>query len=349
MNSVRLGEIVAALGGELRGDPEHLITRIGPLDTAGVDAITFVAQAKMRPLLEASLAGAIVLAPSLITAAPDGRQLVVTDDPYLYFARLTQWWAKRLRPAPAADIHPSAFVDRQATVSPSAVVGPFVVIERGAVIGDRAQLGAHSVIGADSHVGADTLLHPRVTIAPGCRVGERCVIQSGAVIGADGFGIAPTQGRWERIEQLGGVRIGNDVDIGANTCVDRGALEDTVLEDGVKLDNQIQIGHNVHVGAHTVMAACVGVADSTKIGQHVMVGGAAMINGHIEISDGVTVSAATMVMHSLRKKGIYTAVFPIDEHNSWEKNAATLRNLYALRERVRTLEKALEKAPEMKE
>ncbi len=339
MNSVRLGEIVAELGGELRGDPEHLIARIGPLGSAGVDAITFVAHAKMRPVLEASLAGAIVLAPSLVAAAPEGRQLVVTDDPYLYFARLTQWWAKRLRPAPAADIHPSAFVDRQATVSPSAVVGPFVVIERGAVVGDRAQIGAHSVIGADSSVGADTLLHPRVTIAAGCRVGERCVIQSGAVIGADGFGIAPTQGRWERIEQLGGVHIGDDVDIGANTCVDRGALEDTVLEDGVKLDNQIQIGHNVHVGAHTVMAACVGVAGSTRIGQHVMIGGAAMINGHIEISDGVTVSAATMVMHSLRKKGIYTAIFPIDEHNSWEKNAVTLRNLYALRERVRALEK----------
>ena len=349
MNSVRLGEIVAALGGELRGDPEHLIARIGPLDTASGDAITFVAQAKMRSLLEASMAGAIVLAPSLVAAAPTGRQLVVTDDPYLYFARLTQWWAKRLRPSPAADIHPSAFVDRQATVSPSAVVGPFVVIERGAVIGDRAQIGAHSVIGADSRVGADTLLHPRVTIAAGCRVGERCVIQSGAVIGADGFGIAPTQGRWERIEQLGGVRIGNDVDIGANTCVDRGALEDTVLEDGVKLDNQIQIGHNVHVGAHTVMAACVGVAGSTKIGQHVMIGGAAMINGHIEIADGVTVSASTMVMHSLRKKGIYTAIFPVDEHNSWEKNAVTLRNLYALRERVRSLEKALEKAQETKE
>jgi UDP-3-O-[3-hydroxymyristoyl] glucosamine N-acyltransferase len=349
MNSVRLGEIVAALGGELRGDPEHLIARIGPLETAGGDAITFVAQAKMRGLLEASMAGAIVLASSLVAAAPNGRQLVVTDDPYLYFARLTQWWAKRLRPSPAAHIHPSAVVDREATVSPSAVVGPFVVIERGAVIGDRAQIGAHSIVGADSRVGADTLLHSRVTIAAGCRVGERCVIQSGAVIGADGFGIAPTQGRWERIEQLGGVRIGNDVDIGANTCVDRGALEDTVLEDGVKLDNQIQIGHNVHVGAHTVMAACVGVAGSTKIGRHVMIGGAAMINGHIEIADGVTVSASTMVMHSLRKKGVYTAIFPVDEHGSWEKNAVTLRNLYALRERVRSLEKALEKALEKKE
>jgi UDP-3-O-[3-hydroxymyristoyl] glucosamine N-acyltransferase len=188
-------------------------------------------------------------------------------------------------------------------------------------------------------VGADSLLHPRVTIEVGCSIGERCVFQSGAVIGADGFGIAPTQGRWERIEQLGGVRIGNDVDIGANTCVDRGALEDTVLEDGVKLDNQIQIGHNCHIGAHTVMAACVGIAGSTKVGRNVMIGGAAMIQGHIEIVDGVVVSASTMVMHSLKKKGTYTAIFPVDEHASWEKNAVTLRNLYALRERVRALEK----------
>jgi len=343
MNSVRLGEIVAALGGELRGDPAHLIARIAPLETAGGDAITFVAQARLQKALEASTAGAIVIAPSLVAAAPAGRSLVVTDDPYLYFARLTQWWAGRLRPVPPAGVHPTAWVAPGAVIAASATIGPHAVVEAGAVIGERVQLGAHCVVGAGSTVGADSLMHSRVTIAAGCTVGERCVFQSGAVIGADGFGIAPTQGRWERIEQLGGVRIGNDVDIGANTCVDRGALEDTVLEDGVKLDNQIQIGHNCHIGAHTVMAACVGIAGSTKVGRNVMIGGAAMIQGHIEIADGVTVSASTMVMHSLRKKGVYTAIFPVDEHASWEKNAVTLRNLYALRERVRALEKAQEK------
>jgi UDP-3-O-[3-hydroxymyristoyl] glucosamine N-acyltransferase len=343
MNSVRLGEIVAALGGELRGDPAQEIARIAPLETAGGDAITFVAQSRLRAALAASTAGAIVVAPSLVAAAPAGRHLVVTDDPYLYFARLTQWWAKRLRPAAAAGVHPTAWVAPGATVAASASIGPHAVVEAGAVIGERVQLGAHCVVGAGSRVGADSVMHPRVTIAAGCSVGERCVFQSGAVIGADGFGIAPTQGRWERIEQLGGVRIGNDVDIGANTCVDRGALDDTVLEDGVKLDNQIQIGHNCHIGAHTVMAACVGIAGSTKVGRNVMIGGAAMIQGHIEIVDGVTVSASTMVMHSLRKKGVYTAIFPVDEHASWEKNAVTLRNLYALRERVRALEKAQKK------
>jgi UDP-3-O-[3-hydroxymyristoyl] glucosamine N-acyltransferase len=337
--SVRLGEIVAALGGELRGEPETLIARIGPLETAAGDAITFISQPKLRSLLETSLAAAIVLPPALVPAAPERCALVVTDDPYLYFARLTQWWARRVRPLPPPGIHPTAVVAPDARVSASATIGPLAVIESGAVIGDRAQVGAHCVIGARSSVGADTLLHPRVTIAAGCTVGARCVFQSGAVIGADGFGIAPTQGRWERIEQLGGVRIGDDVDIGANTCIDRGALEDTVLEDGVKLDNQIQIGHNCHIGAHTVMAACVGIAGSTKVGRNVMIGGAAMIQGHIEIADGVTVSASTMVMHSLRKKGVYTAIFPIDDHASWEKNAVTLRNLYALRDRVRALEK----------
>jgi len=343
MNSVRLGEIVAALGGELRGDPAHEIARIAPLESAGGDAITFVAQARLQKALEASTAGAIVVAPSLVAAAPAGRSLVVVDDPYLYFARLTQWWAKRLRPAPAAGVHPTAWVAPDAVVAASASVGPHAVVESGAVVGERVQLGAHCVVGAGSRVGADSVMHPRVTIAAGCTVGERCVFQSGAVIGADGFGIAPTQGRWERIEQLGGVRIGNDVDIGANTCIDRGALEDTVLEDGVKLDNQIQIAHNCHIGAHTVMAACVGIAGSTKVGRNVMIGGAAMIQGHIEIADGVTVSASTMVMHSLRKKGVYTAIFPVDEHASWEKNAVTLRNLHALRERVRALEKAQKK------
>jgi UDP-3-O-[3-hydroxymyristoyl] glucosamine N-acyltransferase len=339
MTSVRLGEIVAALGGELRGDPDHAIERIAPLERAGADEITFVAQARFKGLLEASAAGAVVLSPALDEAAPAGCRRVVVDDPYLYFARLTQWWARHTRPAPAAGIHPSAVVAADATVAASASIGPGVVVEAGAVIGERVVLGAHCIVGAGSTIGADSLMHPRVTIAAGCSIGERCVFQSGAVIGADGFGIAPTQGRWERIEQLGGVRIGNDVDIGANTCVDRGALDDTVLEDGVKLDNQIQIGHNCHIGAHTVMAACVGIAGSTRVGRNVMIGGAAMIQGHIEIADGVTVSASTMVMHSLRKKGVYTAIFPIDDHASWEKNAVTLRNLYALRERVRALEK----------
>ena len=342
MNSARLGEVVAALGGELRGDPEHVIARIAPLETAAGDAITFVAQARLRKLLETTTAGAVVLAPALIPAAPDGCNVVVADDPYLYFARLTQWWSKRLRPAPVAGVHPSAWIAPGARVAASASIGPFVVVEDGAVVGERVQLGAHCVIGAGSSVGADSLMHPRVTIAAGCSIGERCVFQSGAVIGADGFGIAPTQGRWERIEQLGGVRIGNDVDIGANSCVDRGALEDTVLEDGVKLDNQIQIGHNVRIGAHSAMAGCSAIAGSTTIGKHCTIGGAAMIIGHLTLADHVHISMGTAITRSIHKPGQYSGVFPFDDNASWEKNAATLRQLHALRERIRALERQIQ-------
>jgi UDP-3-O-[3-hydroxymyristoyl] glucosamine N-acyltransferase len=180
-----------------------------------------------------------------------------------------------------------------------------------------------------------------VVIADGCQLGARCIVNAGAVIGADGFGFAPDNGRWEKIEQLGSVRIGDDVEIGANTCVDRGALDDTVIEDGVKLDNLIQIGHNVHIGAHSALAGCVGVAGSTRIGAHCTVGGAGMILGHLQLADHVHISAATVVMRSISKPGHYSGVFPIDDNATWEKNAATLRHLHEMRARLRTLEKKL--------
>ena len=215
------------------------------------------------------------------------------------------------------------------------------MIEAGASVGEGAQIGAHSVIGANASVGAGTRFAPRVTFGAGCSIGARGIVHSGAVIGADGFGFAPTDGRWEKIEQLGAVRIGDDVEIGANTCIDRGALDDTVIEDGVKLDNQIQIGHNVRIGAHTAMAGCVGVAGSAVIGKHCTVGGAGMVLGHLELADHVHISAGSMVTRSIHKPGVYTGVFPIDDNASWEKNAATLRQLHSLRDRLRALEKSL--------
>jgi UDP-3-O-[3-hydroxymyristoyl] glucosamine N-acyltransferase len=193
---------------------------------------------------------------------------------------------------------------------------------------DQAVLGAHSRLG------------PRVVLGRGCAVGERCILHAGVVIGADGFGFAAHEGRWEKIEQLGAVRIGDDVEIGANTCVDRGALEDTVIEQGVKLDNLIQIGHNVRIGAHTAMAGCVGVAGSARIGAHCTVGGGAIILGHLEVADHVHVSAATVVTRSIVKPGQYSGVYPFEENASWERNAATLRQLHGLRDRLRALEKA---------
>jgi UDP-3-O-[3-hydroxymyristoyl] glucosamine N-acyltransferase len=188
-------------------------------------------------------------------------------------------------------------------------------------------------------IGADTVLHPRVTVADDCVIGARCILQSGSVIGDGGFGFAPDNGTWVKIEQFGAVRIGDDVEIGANTCVDRGALGDTVIEDGVKLDNQIQIGHNCHIGKHTAMAGCVGVAGSTRIGAYCTIGGAAMIAGHITIADHVHVTPASPVMNSITQSGQFTALFPLTDHRTWERNAVTLRNLNALREQVKRLER----------
>ena len=319
---VALREIAAQLGGELIGDSGQRIQRIGPLERATPGTIAFLSNPRYTAQLAASQAGCVIVAPSLRDAALARGAAIVTADPYLYYARLTQWWAALVRPPIQAGVHPSAVIDPSAHIDASAVIGPLCVI------------------GAGARIGAATRLAARVTVGDGCVVGARCLLHSGVVIGADGFGFAPTEGRWEKIEQLGAVRIGDDVEIGANTCIDRGALDDTVIEDGVKLDNLIQIGHNVKVGAHTAMAGCVGVAGSAVIGAHCTLGGGAVVLGHLTLADHVHVSAASVVMRSIRQPGQYSGVFPIDDNASWEKNAATLRQLHSLRERIRALEKA---------
>ena len=338
---VALGEIARQLGGELIGNPATVIDRLGALEGATLSTITFFSNPRLRAQLDASRAGCVVLGAAARDAGVARGAVIVTPDPYLYFARLTQWWAAQTRPAPQPGVHASALVDPAARVSASALIGPFVVIEAGASIADGVQIGAHGFVGAGARIGAGTRFAARVTFGAGCFIGARGIVHSGAVIGADGFGFAPTEGRWEKIEQLGAVRIGDDVEIGANTCIDRGALDDTVIEDGVKLDNQIQIGHNVRIGAHSALAGCVGVAGSAVIGKHCTVGGAGMVIGHLELADHVHISAGSMVMRSIHKPGVYTGVFPIDENASWEKNAATLRQLHSLRDRLRVLEKSL--------
>jgi UDP-3-O-[3-hydroxymyristoyl] glucosamine N-acyltransferase len=212
------------------------------------------------------------------------------------------------------------------------------VIEAGAVVSEGAHIGPHSVVAQDVFIGAHTTLAARVTVTAGCRIGQRGLFHPGVVIGADGFGFAPDAGRWEKMEQLGAVLIGDDVEMGANTCVDRGALGDTVIGDGVKLDNLVQIGHNVQVGAHTAMAGCVGVAGSARIGAHCSIGGGAIVLGHLSLADGVHVSAASVVTRSISQPGLYTGLFPIDDNASWEKNAATLKQLHGLRDRIKRLE-----------
>jgi UDP-3-O-[3-hydroxymyristoyl] glucosamine N-acyltransferase len=336
---VALRDIAGQLGGELIGDAGLRIARIGPLEGADPRTISFVAHPRYRAQLAQSQAGCVIVAPSMREAVAGRGAAIVTPDPYLYFARLTQWWVRQTRTQAVPGVHPSAVVHASATIGAGASVGPLAVIEAGAVVGEGAQVGAHCVIGAQAHIGALTRLAPRVTLGERCRIGARGIVHSGVVIGADGFGFAPTEGRWEKIEQLGAVRIGDDVEIGANTCIDRGALDDTVIEDGVKLDNLIQVGHNVRIGAHSAMAGCVGIAGSAVIGRHCTVGGGAIVLGHLTLADHVHISAASVVMRSIRQPGQYSGVFPIDDNAAWEKNAATLRQLHGLRERIRALEK----------
>ncbi|TYK68444.1 MULTISPECIES: UDP-3-O-(3-hydroxymyristoyl)glucosamine N-acyltransferase [Comamonas] len=322
--SVLLGQILDALGGELiGGEREMTISRIAPLDSAGHGDLSFLSNPRYRQQLAASQAACVIVAPALRDEAAQRGACIVTADPYAYFARATQWWKAQQQGGRPSGIHASAVVDATAQVHASACVGPQCVVEAGAVIG------------------ADTVLKSRVTIGQGCVVGERCIVHPGVVIGADGFGFAPSAGRWEKIEQLGAVRIGNDVEIGANTCVDRGALDDTIIEDGVKIDNLVQIAHNVHIGAHTVIAGNTGIAGSARIGRHCQIGGAANILGHLTIADGTVISPTSMVTRSLPKAGFYTGIFPLQENEQWEKNAATFRQLYTLRERVKKLEQAL--------
>jgi len=336
---VALREIAEQLGGELIGDGEHRIDRIGSLDRATPSTLTFLANPRLRPQLAASKAGCVIVGEADRAAAVQRGATLVTPDPYLYYARLTRWWVERTQPRPAPSVHPSAIVDPGARVAADAGIGPCAVIEADVEIGAGVVIGAHCIVGAGSRIGAGTRLAGRVTLYPGVVIGARGIVHSGAVLGADGFGFAPVEGRWEKIEQLGGVRIGDDVEIGANTCIDRGAIDDTVIEDGVKLDNQIQVGHNTRIGAHTAIAGCTGIAGSADIGAHCTIGGAAMILGHLKIADRVSISAASVVMRSIAKPGLYSGVFPIDDNAAWEKNAATLRQLHGLRDRLRILEK----------
>jgi UDP-3-O-[3-hydroxymyristoyl] glucosamine N-acyltransferase len=336
---LRVAELARLLGGEAVGDADCLLRRVGSLAGADAETVSFLANPRYRSQLDDSAAGCVIVAPALREAVAGRRAAVLCDDPYLAFARLTQWWAARSRPAVRPGVHASAVIESGAQIHPSASVGPLAYVAEGAVIGEHAVVAAQAHVGRDAEVGAGTRLMPRATLGDGCRIGARGLVHSGAVIGADGFGFAPDAGRWIKIEQLGGVRIGDDVEIGANTCIDRGALEDTVLEDGVKLDNLVQIGHNVQIGAHSAFAGCVGVAGSAKIGRHCTAGGGAIILGHLELVDHVHITAATVITRSILKPGQYSGLFPFDDNASWEKNAATLRQLHTLRERLRALEK----------
>ena len=348
---VRLAEIVSALGGELcAGSGADLaevqasvIHRLAPLESADTGSLSFLSNPRYGVQLAASAAACVIVAPAQREAALARGAALVTDNPYLYFARLTQWWAARTRRPPLVGVHPSAVVEPGARIDASASIGALAYIGAGATVGPGVVIGSHGHVGADAAIGEHSRLAARVTLGEACRIGARAVLHSGVVIGADGFGFAPEVvgdgPQWVKIEQLGAVRIGDDVEIGAKTCIDRGALDDTLIDEGVKLDNLIQVGHNVHIGAHSAMAGCVGIAGSARIGRYCTAGGGAIILGHLQLVDHVHITAATVITRSILKPGQYSGLFPFDDNASWEKNAATLRQLHALRDRLRALEK----------
>jgi len=315
-----LSQITEALGGELHGDPQTLIERLAPLASATARDLGFLSHPKYQSQLRSTQAACVVVSPELAAAAQARGACIVTPDPYVYFARLTQLWRSH-HPLPVGPrIHPTAVIDPAASIDPTAHIGPLCVVEAGA------------------QIGANTRLHARVHVGHGCVVGQHCILHPGVVLGADGFGFAPHQGTWVKIEQLGAVRLGDGVELGANTCVDRGALEDTTIGNGVKIDNLVQIGHNVHIGDHSALAGCAGVAGSARIGAHCTVGGGAIVLGHLELADHVHISAASVVTRSIHQSGQYSGFFPIDDNAAWEKNAASLRQLHRLRERIKALE-----------
>ncbi len=334
-----LQDLVDRFGGTCGGDLQRRVEGFAALESATETQLAFVTAARYRGAVDSSRAAAVlVTAKDAELLAGHADRLWICSDPYLQFARIAQHFESLFRPDTSPGIHPTAVVGADARVDATASIGPHVVIGARASIGARARIGAGAQIGDASRVGDDTLLHPRATVYPGCTIGARCIVHSGAVIGADGFGFAKDGPRWVKIPQVGGVLVGDDVEIGANTTIDRGALDDTVIGNGVKLDNQIQIGHNVHVGENTIMAAFVGIAGSAVIGKRCMIGGAARIMGHVTIADDVVVSTQTFVSRSISKPGQYTGYYPMAEHAAFEKSAAVLRRLDGLRERVRRLE-----------
>lgn len=336
--SHRLSDIVARFGGELIGDGEIRICQVATLASAGPSEISFLSSGKYRRLLDHSRAGAFIVGRNDRDATDRAR--VACDNPYVYFAKVSAF----LNPTPAAipGIHAGASVDDGAQIDPSASIGPSCRIGRNAKIGRGSAIGASCNIGENVVIGDNVLIYPGVTIYAGCILGSNCIIHSGAVIGADGFGIAMDEGRWIKIPQIGKVVIGDDVEIGANTTIDRGALDDTIIEDGVKIDNQVQIAHNVFIGAHTAIAGCTGIAGSTRIGRYCKIGGSGMILGHLHIADHVDISAGTMITKSIDEAGAYTAIYPFAPHREWLRNSAQLRHLNELADRVRQLEKEIE-------
>lgn len=336
--TMTLGQLAEALGATLQGPEALQITGLATLQEAGPGQLSFLANPQYRKFLDNSQAAAVLL--KAADAEGFAGNALIVPDPYLAYARISHLFDPK--PKAEAGIHPSAVVAEDAQVDASASIGPFAVIESGARIGANVSIGAHCVIGARCVVGEGGWLAPRVTLYHDVTIGKRVVIQSGAVIGGEGFGFANEKGVWRKIAQIGGVTIGDDVEIGVNTAVDRGALSDTRIADGVKLDNQIQIAHNVQIGEHTAMAACVGISGSTRIGKHCTIAGGVGMVGHIDVCDNVFVSGMTMLTRSITEPGAYSSGTAMQPLADWRKSAARIRQLDDMSKRLQQLEKRVD-------
>lgn len=336
--TITLGQLAEFLGATLRGPADKQITGLATLQEAGPDQVSFLANPQYRKFLATTQAAAVLLKPT--DAEGYAADALLVPDPYLAYARISHLFDPK--PKAAVGVHPTAVVAADAFVDPAASVGAYAVIESGARIAAGVTIGAHCFIGARSVIGEGGWLAPRVTLYHDVRIGQRVVIQSGAVLGGEGFGFASEKGVWQKIAQIGGVTIGDDVEIGVNTAIDRGAMDDTRIGNGVKLDNQIQIAHNVQIGDHTAMAACVGISGSAKIGKHCMLAGGVGLVGHIEICDGVFVTGMTMVTRSITEPGSYSSGTAMQPAAEWRKSAARMRHLDDMARRLQHLEKIVE-------
>ncbi|MFO1494462.1 MAG: UDP-3-O-(3-hydroxymyristoyl)glucosamine N-acyltransferase [Lysobacterales bacterium] len=323
MRAWTLQELATAHGLELHGDGATLIQGVGTLEAAVPGQLSFLANPKYRSQLQQTRASAVVAGADAVAEAPCA--VLVARNPYAAFAQMAA--AFEPQPSYPAGIHPSAVIAADAQVADSAHIGPFVCIGARSRVEAGAVVGAHCVIGEDCVVGAGAHLVARVTLVTRVRLGQRVLVHPGAVLGADGFGLAMDRGHWLKVPQLGGVVIGDDCEIGANTTIDRGALGDTVLEEDVRLDNQIQIGHNVQIGAHTAMAGCSAVAGSARIGRYCLIGGGAGVLGHLSVCDKVTVTAMSLVTHSIREPGEYSSGTPLMDNRDWRRSAVRFKQL----------------------
>ena len=339
MQQYRLIDLAEKVGGTLKGNADIFVESIAPLERATSQQLTFISNPKFRPLLAQSQAGVLLVSEADLPYCADDQNVIVVKDPYVAYAILAQ--LMDTTPQPSADIAESAVISTSALLGKNVSIGANAVIEDGAIIGDDVCIGAGCFIGKNARIGARTKLWANVSVYHNVEIGEDCLIQSSAVIGSDGFGYANERGKWIKIPQTGSVIIGNRVEIGACTCIDRGALDSTVIEDNVIIDNLCQIAHNVHIGTGTAVAGGVIMAGSLHVGRYCLIGGASVINGHMEICDGVTITGMGMVMRPITEPGVYSSGIPLQTNKEWRKTAALTLGINDMNKRLKALEKQI--------